>query len=94
MVWVWRVQERYGLKVLAERIWTREKIEAYRITDSGMEPESLVDKPKPVGMVPVVCHYGRSLVIQYPEKFELRDRQQDLSLLKEDAQLQEIKREI
>jgi len=55
------------------RIWTKEKIEAYRINDSGKEPETLIDKENPLGIIPAICHYGRSRLHRGIGTSEIKD---------------------
>lgn len=44
------------------RIWTPERIQAYRIEGEGGQLETLHDTSNPIGMVPAICHYAQGRI--------------------------------
>lgn len=66
-------QGRDGVKVQTVRIWTKGKIEAYSVTESGKPPVVLIDKVNPLGVVPAICHYGRSRLHRGIGTSEIKD---------------------
>ncbi|RTY39593.1 hypothetical protein EKD02_02670 [Chlorobium phaeovibrioides] len=55
------------------RIWTKESMQAYRIQGGSNTLETLHNTPNPIGIIPAICHYGRSRLHRGIGSSEIKD---------------------